>query len=214
MSGEAAAPIPRWRAGEPVGPLAATLARGGLLAIPTESSYGLAVDPRDAAGVEAIFRLKGRERGKPLPAVAADRAQIVALGVAADDPGLAWAERIWPAALSVVLPLARPLPASGGERTIAVRIPAHAGLRALLSGLGHALTATSANPSGEDPYLDPDAVASWLAAAGADAALVDGGRLPGGPPSTLVVLRSGAIEVLRPGRIEVAALELSRGDDC
>jgi len=214
VSGEAAAQIPRWRAGEPVEPLAATLARGGLLAIPTESSYGLAVDPRDAAGVEAIFRLKGRERGKPLPAVAADRAQIVALGVAADDPGLAWAERRWPAALSVVLPLARPLPASGGERTIAVRIPAHAGLRALLSGLGHALTATSANPSGEDPYFDPDAVAGWLAAAGADATLVDGGRLPGGPPSTLVVLRSGAIEVLRPGRIEVAALELSRGDDC
>ncbi len=214
MSGEAAAPIARWRAGDPVAPLAATLARGGVLAIPTESSYGLAVDPRHAAGVEAIFRLKGRERGKPLPVVAADRAQIVALGVAVDDPALAWAASRWPAALSVVLPLARPLPASGGERTIAVRIPAHPGLRTLLAGLGHALTATSANPSGEDPYLDPEALAGWLAAAGADAALVEGGRLPGGLPSTLVELRPGEIRILRRGRVDVAALELSRGDDC
>lgn len=208
MSGRAAAAIPRWRVGEPVASLVAVLARGGVAAIPTESSYGLAVDPRDAAGVEAIFRLKGRERGKPLPVVAADRAQIEALGVATDEPALAWAERHWPAALSVVLPLARALPASGGEATIAVRVPAHAGLRALLGELGHALTATSANPSGEDPYLDPDAVAAWLAAAGAPALVVDGGALPGGPPSTLVRYAGGVVELLRAGRVDVAALDL------
>jgi len=208
LSGRAAAAIPRWRVGEPVASLVAVLARGGVAAIPTESSYGLAVDPRDAAGVEAIFRLKGRERGKPLPVVAADRAQIEALGVATDEPALAWAERHWPAALSVVLPLARALPASGGEATIAVRVPAHAGLRALLGELGHALTATSANPSGEDPYLDPDAVAAWLAAAGAPALVVDGGALPGGPPSTLVRYAGGVVELLRAGRVDVAALDL------
>ena len=208
MSGRAAAAIPRWRVGEPVASLVAVLARGGVLAIPTESSYGLAVDPRDAAGVEAIFRLKGRERGKPLPVVAADRAQIEALGVATDEPALAWAERHWPAALSVVLPLARALPASGGEATIAVRVPADTGLRALLGERGHALTATSANPSGEDPYLDPDAVAAWLAAAGAPALVVDGGALPGGPPSTLVRYVGGVVELLRAGRVDVAALDL------
>ena len=121
----------------------------------------------------------------------------------------------WPAALSVVLPLARPLPASAWRAARSpCAIPAHAGLRALLAGLGHALTATSANPSGEDPYLDPEALAGWLAAAGADAALVDGGRLPGGLPSTLVDYRPGEIRVLRRGRVDVAALELSRGDDC
>lgn len=211
MSGRAAAGIPRWRVGEPVAPLVATLARGGLLAIPTESSYGLGVDPRDAAGVEAIYRLKGRERGKPLPVVAAGRAQIEALGVAADEPLLAWAEGHWPAALTVVLPIGRPLPAAAGEPTIAVRVPAHAGLRALLGELGHALTATSANPSGEDPYLDPDAVAAWLAAAEAPAVVVDGGALPGGPPSTLVRYAGGQIEVLRAGRVDVASLDLPRG---
>lgn len=211
MSSPAAAPIATWRVGEPIAPLAAMLARGGLLAIPTESSYGLAVDPRDAAGVEAIYRLKGRERGKPLPVVAADRAQIEALGIPAGDAALAWAEARWPAALSVVLPLAAPLPAAGGAGTLAVRVPAHAGLRALLAALGHALTATSANPSGADPYLDPAGVAAWLAAAGADAVVVDGGVLAGGPPSTLVAWRPEGVLVLRAGRIDPR--QLAAGTD-
>lgn len=197
--------IPRWRAGDDLAPLAAALARGGLLAIPTESSYGLAVDPRDAAGVEAIYRLKGRERGKPLPVVAADRDQILALGVAASEPALAWAEARWPAALSVLLPVAAPLPAAAGEPALAVRIPAHALLRELLAALGRPLTATSANPSGAEPYLEADGVADWLGAAGADAVVVDGGRLPGGLPSTLVAWRAAGFEVLRRGRFEIAA---------
>ena len=65
------------------------LAAGGVLAVPTESSYGLGVDPRDAQGIEAIYRLKGRERGKALPVVAADVAQLLALGVQADSQALA-----------------------------------------------------------------------------------------------------------------------------
>ncbi len=201
--------VARWRAGDGVAPLAAALARGGLLAIPTESSYGLAVDPRDGAGVEAIFRLKGRERGKPLPVVAADREQILALGVAPGEPALAWAQARWPAALSVLLPIAAPLPASGGERTLAVRIPAHAPLRELLARLGRPLTATSANPSGGEPYLDPDALVGWLAAAGSDAVVVDGGLLPGGPPSTLVAWRAAGVEVLRRGRVEIGGAEVA-----
>lgn len=204
MSAAAAtASIGSWRAGEPLAPLLATLARGGLLAIPTESSYGLAVDPRDAAGVEAIFRLKGRERGKPLPVVVAGRAQIEALGVATEAPALAWAEARWPAALSVLLPLRAPLPASGGESTLAVRVPAHAGLRGLLEALGRPLTATSANPSGGEPYLDPVALTAWLAAAGADACVVEGGVLSGGAPSTLVEWRPQGARVLRAGRFEL-----------
>jgi L-threonylcarbamoyladenylate synthase len=195
--------IARWRAGDPLEPLVATLARGGLLAVPTESSYALAVDPRDAAGVEAVFRLKGRDRGKPLPVVAADRGQILALGVAPGEPALAWAAARWPAALAVVLAVAEPLPASGGERSIAVRIPDHAALRELLARLGRPLTATSANPSGSQPYLDPDTLAAWLAGAGADAAVVDGGRLPGGLPSTLVAWGTAGVEVLRRGRVEL-----------
>ena len=179
------------------------IAAGGVLAIPTESSYGLGVDPRDAAGVEAVYRLKGRERGKPLPVVAADVAQLLALGVVADSESLAWAKSRWPAALTVVLPLSAPIPASAGELMIAARIPAHAGLRALLAEIGHALTATSANASGEPALGDPAAVQAWLAASGEKFLVVDRGMTAGGAPSTLVELRDGEVVILRKGRDEV-----------
>jgi L-threonylcarbamoyladenylate synthase len=191
------AEIPVWRWGDPVAPLRALLARGGVLAIPTESSYGLGVDPRSAKGVETVYRIKSRERGKPLPVVVAGRAQLAGLGI---DPDLNIVVRLaafWPGALSVVLP-APPLPAAAGTGSLAVRVPGHDGLRELLAALGHGLTATSANPSGGEPVLDPAELPGLLA--GEDATIVDGGVLPGGPPSTLVAIEEDGLVVLRPGR--------------
>ena len=69
--------------------LSQALADGRVLAIPTESSYGLAVDPRSAAGVEAIYRIKERDRGKPLPVVASDVAQAIDLGIEPNEAGAA-----------------------------------------------------------------------------------------------------------------------------
>jgi L-threonylcarbamoyladenylate synthase len=200
--------VARWRFGGDVGTLADALDRGGLLAIPTESSYGLAVDPRSAAAVAALLRLKGEREGKPLPVVCGSEAALGALGVDGADPALAWARPRWPAALSVVVALAAPVAASLGRRDLAVRIPGHGELRALLVALGRALTATSANPSGAPPYLDPDAVASWLEreAAGAgfpEAIVVDGGVLAGGAPSTLLRIEAGRPVVLRSGRYRI-----------
>ncbi|HSL85261.1 MAG TPA: L-threonylcarbamoyladenylate synthase [Thermoanaerobaculia bacterium] len=198
-----------WRFGEPVAPLAEILDRGGVLAVPTESSYGLAADPLSAEGIETIFRLKGRDAGKALPLVAADLEQIAALGADPEGPEMARlarvAGRIWPGPLTVVLPVrghlsgAVDLPAAAPDGTVAVRIPAHEGLRGLLAALGRPLTATSANRAGEPPVLTPEAAARLLA--GADAAVVDGGRLPGGPPSTVVRLVPGEVEVLREGAV-------------
>lgn len=194
----------RWRPGEPLAPLRATLDRGGLLAIPTESSYGLAADPRDRCGVEAIFRLKGRRRGQPLPIVAADLDQIAALGVAIDAPLVRRLAGLWPAPLSLVLPAAVGVPAAAGGETLAVRIPSHAPLLELLGDLGSALTATSANQTGQPPVLDPAALEPFLA--GSDALIVDGGRLPGGPPSTLVAVGEDVLTVLRRGSYPIAEL--------
>jgi len=184
--------------------LTAALARGAVVALPTESSYGLAVDPLDLAAVERIYDLKGRSGSKALPVVGADADAFLALGVDAGDPALAWVRPRWPAALSVVVALAAPIAASAGESSLAVRVPDHAPLRALLAALGRPLTATSANRSGEPPIVDPDELAAWLAAAGAHALVVDGGRLAGGPPSTLVAWRDGEPRVLRPGRVRIA----------
>src|SRR4030095_1998211 len=74
-------PTPTWHWGDPIAPLRDLLRRGGVLAIPTESSYGLAADPRNPAGVEAIYRIKGRETGKALPVVVAGREQLAPLGI-------------------------------------------------------------------------------------------------------------------------------------
>jgi L-threonylcarbamoyladenylate synthase len=193
-----------WRFGADADPLRAALAAGAVLVIPTESSYGLGVDPTDAAGVATVFRLKGRPAGEALPVVVADAGALAPLGVSAGDPALAWAAPRWPAALSVLVGLRAPIPASAGRRTLAVRVPAHAALRALLAELGSALTATSANPSGQRPFVDPDEVARWVESEGVAAVVVDGGRLPGGPPSTLVEIVDGRPRLLRAGRYEIA----------
>ncbi len=195
---------PLWRWGEPVAPLAALLTRGGVLAVPTESSYALAADPRNAAGVAAVYRVKGRAAGKPLPVVVAGVEQLAGLGIDPGLPILSALAAVWPAPLSVVLPLARPLPAAAGEPGLAVRVPAHDALRRLLAALGCGLTATSANPSGEPPLLRPAAAAELLA--GEDAVVVDGGVLAGGPPSTLVALAPAGLLVLRQGAFPVARL--------
>ena len=198
---------PVWHFGDPIGPLRAVLARGGVLAIPTESSYGLAADPRNRAGVETVYRVKGREAGKALPVVVADVRQIADLGIDPDLPILEPLSACWPGPLTVVLPLVRfalEIPAAAGERGLAVRIPGHAGLRDLLAALGHGLTATSANRSGGEPVVDPRELEALLA--GEDAVIVDDGILPGGPPSTLVAIEESGPVVLRSGSFPVARL--------
>lgn len=195
-----------WRWGDAVDPLRSALSSGGLLVVPTESSYGLAVDPRDARGVERIYAVKERDRGQPLPVVAADRSQVEDLGVRLDDPLLEGLSHAWPAPLSLLLPFAGAMPAAADEARLALRIPAHQGLRRLLAELGTPLTATSANPSGAPPLLDPREVELWLADE-PDVVLVDDGILPGGEPSTLVGVREGRLEVLRRGAVPVETLE-------
>jgi len=123
------APIPIWRWGDPVQPLRALLARGGVLAIPTESSYGLGADPWNPAGVETIYRIKARERGKPLLVVVAGVEQLAPLGIhLGNDLDLNIVKRLfalWPGPLTVILPVSQPLPASAGESSLAVRVPEH-----------------------------------------------------------------------------------------
>jgi L-threonylcarbamoyladenylate synthase len=182
------------------------------VAIPTESSYGLAVDPCNPQGVERIYRLKRRDAGKPLPVVAADGAQLKALGVGLDGPGCPPLVALWPAPLTLVVPLAdfgRGMPAAAGGDTLAVRVPEHAPLRDLLAAVGP-VTATSANVSGEPPVLTPEAAGELLEGLGEEAArwalVIDDGPLPGGDPSTLVRPPG---EILRQGRLPREALPVA-----
>ena len=174
----------------------ALLARGGIAGIPTETYYGLAADPTSEAGVRRVLALKGRDAAKPLLALFGARRQLGPLGVTAAPATLDRFFAIWPAPLTVVLPLSAPIPASRDALSLGVRMPAHAALRDLLARVGP-VTGTSFNRSGEPPCSDPDEAAALTP--GEIDLFVDGGSTPGGLPSTLVDATVDPPRVLREG---------------
>ena len=176
--------------------LAKLLAAGGVAAVPTETYYGLAADPRSEVGVARIFDAKGRDDGKPLPVLFATRKQLDDLGIRAGRALLDRFLDIWPAPLTVVLPLAEPIAASRGMRTLAVRMPPARELLVLLESAG-AVPGTSANRSGGPPLSDPEEVAKSFGES-LDL-LVDGGRTPGEKPSTLLDATVEPAALLRAG---------------
>lgn len=171
------------------------------MAIPTDTLYGLAADPFSRSAVRRVFTIKGRGALQALPLVAADERQVESdLGIL---PPLArrLAERFWPGPLTLVIPAPAALApeALGGGTTVAVRVPAHAVTRALCAQFGRPLTATSANESGEPPTADPDVV--WNVLGAKVDALVDSGRTPGGPASTIVDATGAEPRLIREGAI-------------
>lgn len=172
------------------------LAGGGVLLVPTESYYGLAADPRRDDAVETIRRLKGRPGELGLPVMCADWRQVESLVVVPESFRVRLS-RIWPAALTVILPARETIPAGAGG-TVAVRIPGHRELRALLYRCGP-LTGTSANGHGKPPCVTIDDAVQSLTSA-PDLAL-DAGTTAGGEPSTLVDLTGDKPLVVRPGRV-------------
>lgn len=173
------------------------LDRGGLVGFPTESSYAIGADPTSVEGVGAVFRSKGRESEKPLPVVLGNLDQLQRLGGDPDHPVLRRLEQLWPAPLTVVVPIERPLPATCGSKWLAIRVPAHKKLQHLLTRLGRSLTSTSANLSGHEPVSDPRMLREILE--NHPSLIIDDGDLPGGRPSTIIKLEPDAIAVLRPG---------------
>lgn len=176
--------------------VAEVVAGGGVVLLPTETFYGLAASPFDHRAVDRVRAAKGRPADLALPVLCSDWQQLETLVEVppAHRPRLS---RTWPAALTVVLPCRGPLPAAPGG-TLAVRIPDHAMLRAVLYRSGP-LTGTSANRHGAPPCVDPDeALASLLEA---PELVLDGGTAPGGAPSTLVDLSGAEPRVLRQGAL-------------
>jgi L-threonylcarbamoyladenylate synthase len=177
------------------------LRQGGIVAYPTDTLYGLAVDPCRPDAVERLYRAKGRpaERATPLIASSVEQLELASGGL----PD--WARRVagacWPGPLTLVVPAWRSL-AEGihaGTGTVAVRVPALDAARALADAFGGPITSTSANRSGEPPTADPDVVATALG--GELAVLLDGGLSPGGPPSTIVAMAGDGLRLVRAGAV-------------
>lgn len=179
-----------------MGVTAEVVAAGGVVLIPTESHYGLGVDPRQCEAVKRIFELKGRPEGLALPVVCSDWAQVESL-VSVPDVHRFKLARIWPGALTVVAQCNLPVAASSTE-TLAVRIPDHDGLRALLYRVGP-LTATSANRHGEPPCPTVDAALDSLL--GVPDLVLDAGDLAGGAVSTLMDLSAEEAHEIRSGPV-------------
>ncbi len=176
------------------------LRRGGTVAYPTDTLYGLAVDPRSDAAVGRLFDVKGRDRTQAIPLIAASLDQARAAGeFGADDLRLAAA--FWPGPLALVVAarpaLSRAVVAADG--TVAIRVPAHPLARALAAAFGACITATSANLSGEPATGSAAAVAASLKEL--IDLILDAGDAPGGPPSTIVDVRGGAPRLVRAGAI-------------
>ncbi len=187
------------------------LRRGGLVAMPTETVYGLAGDARNDRAVAEIFAAKGRPQFNPLIVHVADIE--MARQVAVFDPlAEAVAKAFWPGALTLVLPLRdgsglSPL-VTAGLATVAVRMPDHQVARALLTAFGGPLAAPSANPSGRVSATKARHVEQGLG--GRIAAIVDGGDCAIGIESTILGF-DGRPALLRPGGVPVEALEAMLG---
>jgi L-threonylcarbamoyladenylate synthase len=180
---------------------AAVIREGGLVALPTDTLYGLAADPFNAAAVRRVFVVKGRTLERALPLVAADVSQIVSQLGSLPPIAIALAGRFWPGPLTMLLPASGALApeVTGGTDRVGVRVPAHAVARGLCRACRSVLTATSANLSGRPASNDPDDVARSLGAA-LDI-LLDAGTAPGGPPSTIVDVTGVELQLVRAGAI-------------
>jgi L-threonylcarbamoyladenylate synthase len=193
-----------------LGDAAAVLQRGGLVAFPTETVYGLAADAFDPQAVARIFEVKERPAFDPLIVHLAEAASLDWVAVADDPRAAALAARFWPGPLTLVLPRRPELPdiVTSGLDTVGVRVPAHPAARALIAAAGTPLAAPSANPFG---YVSPT-TAEHVAELLGDAVelVLDGGPCRVGLESTILSL-VGEPVILRPGGLPREALEEALG---
>jgi L-threonylcarbamoyladenylate synthase len=182
------------------------LKKGGIVAFPTDTVYGLGADPLNEQAVSRIYKVKKRPPSLPLPLLLAEKSDL--LRVATVVPEIAWqlAERFLPGGLTLVLMKSPWVPGymTADGDTIAVRIPNHPVTIALIRGLGTPIVGTSANLSGRPSSVIAEAVSEQL---GDEVDfIIDGGRCPGGTESTVLDVTGKAPVLIREGAIPKAAL--------
>ncbi len=179
---------------------------GGVVALPTETFYGLAVDSSQGPAVAKLNQLKRKDDASPVLILAAGMAQVECVSTAPPPSFALLARAFWPGPLTLVLPAAAGMSAqiTGGLGTVAVRVPGLALPRMLAEELGRPITGPSANLHGAPPPRTAREVAEAFLE-GIDL-LLDGGPTPGGSPSTLVDLSGPNPRLLRAGAVRETAL--------
>ncbi|HRP62561.1 MAG TPA: L-threonylcarbamoyladenylate synthase [Phycisphaerales bacterium] len=189
------------------------LRRGGIVAFPTETVYGLGADTFNEEAIQRVYATKGRPFNNPLIAHVRDAAQAQRLVATWDRRCEILAQRFWPGPLTLVVAKASGVPAAAtaGYPTIAVRCPAHQVARELLAAFGGPLSAPSANRSGRISPTQAQHVASDFAAC-EDLLILDGGPCEVGIESTVVDLSGEKPRILRPGSVSREAIEIALGE--
>lgn len=179
-----------------------TLRAGGVVALPTETFYGLAAAALDGGSVRRIYELKGRPESKPL-LVLVDSVAMAETVARVTPAARDLMERYWPGALTLVLPALPTVPSvvTAGTETLGVRLSPHAIARGLVELVGEPVTAPSANPDGLSPPTTAAGVLAYFPK-GIDLVL-DGGATPGGEPSTILDLTVDPPRILRQGAVVV-----------
>ncbi len=176
------------------------LQKGGVIAFPTDTVYGLGADAYNARAVERVYDIKNRPKYQQFSLLIADVKQMITL--AGPIPEIAWflARRFWPGGLTLVLSKANSVPAYlASGPTIAVRIPNHPVCLALIKGLGNPITGTSANASGHPAALTAREVQQQLG--GKIDLIINGSKCLGGKESTIVDTAREPPTILRQGII-------------
>ena len=192
---------------ERLGEAVATLRRGDVIGLPTETVYGLAADARNADAVEKIFRLKGRPADHPLIVHIADATQLAQWATHVPDSAKKLAQAFWPGPLTLILKKRPDVPdiVTGGQDTVGLRCPAHPLALAVLRQLDGGLAAPSANRFGRISPTSAQHVRDEFG--DAVPVVLDGGDCEVGIESTIVDLSGSVARILRPGHIRKLQLE-------
>ena len=183
------------------------LRSGGVVAIPTDTLYGLAAAASDVGAVRRLFRIKGRPATMAVPLLIADESQLDAYSACVSKAARKLARAFFPGALTLVVPKGGLVPdvVSGGGDSVALRVPDHPVPREIVRQLGGAITGTSANRSGASSPTTAQDVRSQL---GPEVdMIVDGGECRGGVASTVVDVRGPSLKILRQGSVSRGDLE-------
>ena len=160
------------------------LKSGGIIAIPTDTVYGLGTDPFNASAVQKLYTIKGRPDGKPIPLVLSSVEDVHRVAQNLPDYFFHLTDRFWPGGLTVIVEAKDLLPVlTAGGNTVGVRIPDNPLLLKILKTFGGPAAITSANLSGEPPATSPQEIGEELASR--IDVIVDGGKTPGPIPSTV-----------------------------
>ena len=186
--------------------------RGGVIAYPTETFYGLGCDISQEKAIELLFHIKGRDAAKPVPLIIGARNDLARYVRSIPNIAERLIDRYWPGALTIIFDKAPSLSNRLTARTgkIAIRLssnPIAAGLARAMSG---AVTATSANPSNGQECITASEVMQSLR--GRISAVIDGGMTPGGMGSTIIDVTADPPVVVRRGIVAIGEEELSQWD--